>query len=916
VILRISCVALLLALAAPRSPGQGKECTCNQGKACYHQLRCPSSAPADPDPCPACLGSAHENPPKEWNDPCWQSPRMACFLRRHAASWGISCSLCLEDKCCPFPNWKNCPECHGDAAECRDPGMASILDEVKNQKAIGGKAVEMAMSGRYVIVTDLRGVKIATERGSPRYVTKHELMHLYLQRAEQARKDFEDHFGGVASGRSVMVIVESDGTRRQFSKVYFGNQDTNLLYGSGRGGLAGGLAGNGFAISGRDDDDLQFTCRHMIGHLCISSYAGGEVNEKHLPQWLFRGAAHWLSKLHPRAKDFSTYCAYEGITVSGSGKNWEARARGIAARGPSNDPVERMLQAATAKTMTYDLHVRSWSYFEVFLREERESFVRLVQLLRKAMEPRAAFKEAFGQAPEYVDDRWRERVLGKRSDVQATTKERNNEVDADAASSRELADIGSEADLSLLAGKIRGLERCQNIKTARLLVSMVDGRDSDRVREVISLVLSRTTDEEVLAWMRGEGYEKAGKLGRAALLRMFGEARHQPARDLLVRALSDGFWLARANAARSLAQLQDKESIVRIGQIAGSDGEAKVRIAAMDALAAFGPDAGQTVPLFESNLGNRAWQVKTATCAAFKALGNSAAVDTLIARLDREGGRIHDDIRQALKALTGMDKEEWDTEKWTRWWGREKRFREVDEKMREQLEKEGRETPEPEGAGGETRTVVREKEPPNTYYGIKLYAKAVGYVLDISQSMEQGFRVSEGIQEKLGRTYNGTSRIEVCREELAQSITALDPRTRFNIVFFNDKVRSWKDAPVPAAPTTKDSAISAIRNAAIGGQTNHYDALKEILQMRGGAGGWSPDFGDTPDTIFFLTDGTPTDGEITKADELLGWLRERNRFARLRVHVIAMGNTGVDLNYLRRLAEENEGTFLHFSGDH
>ena len=41
----------------------------------------------------------------------------------------------------------------------------------------------------------------------------------------------------------------------------------------------------------------------------------------------------------------------------------------------------------------------------------------------------------------------------------------------------------------------------------------------ERVRAVINLMFERTEDPEVLAWMRGEGYKRAGKLARAALIR-------------------------------------------------------------------------------------------------------------------------------------------------------------------------------------------------------------------------------------------------------------------------------------------------------------------------------------------------------------------------------------------------------------
>ena len=86
----------------------------------------------------------------------------------------------------------------------------------------------------------------------------------------------------------------------------------------------------GFILSGRQDDDLHFQVRHMVGHLCVSTYHSHGVHAKHLPQWIFRGAAHWLCKLHPRSGAFVTYCSYEGVKVTGSGRDWHIKARKIA----------------------------------------------------------------------------------------------------------------------------------------------------------------------------------------------------------------------------------------------------------------------------------------------------------------------------------------------------------------------------------------------------------------------------------------------------------------------------------------------------------------------------------------------------------------------------------------------------------
>ena len=71
-------------------------------------------------------------------------------------------------------------------------------------------------------------------------------------------------------------------------------------------------------------------------------------------------------------------------------------------------------------------------------------------------------------------------------------------------------------------------------------------------------------------------------------------------------AVDVGFWLVRANALQALGRIKDVESIARIASIAGTSETAKVRLAAMDALADFGPDAKGTIPEFEKNIGHKA----------------------------------------------------------------------------------------------------------------------------------------------------------------------------------------------------------------------------------------------------------------------------------------------------------------------
>jgi len=895
---------------------EDSKCTCGNGTASYLWLKCPKAAPGDPDPCPAVRDGLHigGRMPREWNDACIQAPRMECFLRRHGAAWRIQCSLCAAKPCCPFPNWSCCPRCTGAArAPIRDARFAGFVEA---QRKIGASdGIEVATSPHFVAISDIKSLRLVTAQGGKRRMGKHELLHLYLQRAELARRDFEQAFGSAYHERSVLVLAADEKVRARFAQSYFGHVPTCLRRGyNSTKTVAQGWAINGWCTVGEDDDELHFRMRHMLGHLFMSTYMRASPMEKYLPKWIDAGAAHWLCKLHPRAKNYAHFCLSEGkgrtkYRVSaaavqaglhlGSGKRWAARAKKIARKGPRADPVEAMFSASTVKQTGYEFHIRAWSWFDWFLREDRANFVDFVRGLRRAEEPRAGAKRVWNQPPEVVDERWRHHLLGHRKLEKASEKK----TKADTATVTDLKAIRRESDMRILAGRIRGLERCETKAIAETLVGIVDKRASDRVHEVVAMVLARTTDEKVLEYLRGDGYQAARKMGRAILCRAFGEQKNSEAASVLRDALRDKFWLTRAHAARSLAQIRDRGSIPALAELAATASVGKVRIAAMDALALFGAPAKGAAPRLAANLTHRAWQVKVATCQVLARLGNEAVVDALIERIDLEGGRIHDEIRRTLGSLTGM-RREWRAETWRKWWEKQKRFKDLERKSRKALGID-------EGKPGQSGRYAQQRKPP-TYYGIKVFARTVGYVLDISGSMKQGFELSKSWQKILKRTYTGRTRIDVCKEEFAYSVGELDPRTRFNIYFFNAYARAWQSTPV-AAGALGGNGVSAVRNAAPAGETNYYGVLKLVLGEREG---WNPRFADTPDTLLFLTDGLPTAGEITKADELLAWFGERNRFARLKVHVIALGRAGVDPELLRELAERNGGTFVHLTGTH
>jgi hypothetical protein len=304
----------------------------------------------------------------------------------------------------------------------------------------------------------------------------------------------------------------------------------------------------------------------------------------------------------------------------------------------------------------------------------------------------------------------------------------------------------------------------------------------------------------------------------------------------------------------------------------------------------------EPVPMIAADLGASDWQVRVAAARALGAIGVASAVPDLITRMENDDGRVREECHDALKRITRDDLGD-NPDRWRRWW--KSRRGEAPPPPRPDT---------PEAADPRSTGTVDPEDP--TYYGIRIVSERVGYVLDRSQSMSTVFRPTESLQRRLRRAGEPRPRIEFARDELSDSVNRLDPRALFNIWTFHDVVDSWKPAPVVANGTNRARAIGFLRGLEVGRATNYHDALRAVLGIPE-VGLPTPGFRPTPDTVFFLTDGEPTVGEITDADELLGWWEEENRFARLRCHVIAFGDKNLNFDLLAAMARGSGGTLLH-----
>ena len=172
-----------------------------------------------------------------------------------------------------------------------------------------------------------------------------------------------------------------------------------------------------------------------------------------------------------------------------------------------------------------------------------------------------------------------------------------------------------------------------------------------------------------------------------------------------------------------------------------------------------------------------------------------------------------------------------------------------------------------------------------TFFGIPLESKRLAFVLDHSGSM----LIPDTSGEKI------RTRWETLVDQLDHAITALPAKgVEFNLFFFSNSADSFKPKSVEATPAERDAAKKFIASIEPKGETNVWAGLVLALD--------EPDV----DTIVLLTDGEPSTGEFTTAKDILREVSLRNRFRRIVISTVSIGQ---DSGFLRQLAAANHGAY-------
>jgi len=132
--------------------------------------------------------------------------------------------------------------------------------------------------------------------------------------------------------------------------------------------------------------------------------------------------------------------------------------------------------------------------------------------------------------------------------------------------------------------------------------------------------------------------------------------------------------------------------------------------------------------------------------------------------------------------------------------------------------------------------------------------------------------------------------------------TTLSPQHRFNVIFFNEEVHSFRDNLVRADVETIEDACRYIETFGVGDLTNAEKGLGIALRMK-------------PHVIFLLSDGLPSRG-MTDPGELITAVKARNMLPRTRIETFGFISKDRGLSeqirareFLEGLAKENFGRF-------
>lgn len=288
-----------------------------------------------------------------------------------------------------------------------------------------------------------------------------------------------------------------------------------------------------------------------------------------------------------------------------------------------------------------------------------------------------------------------------------------------------------------------------------------------------------------------------------------------------------------------------------------------LRLIALDCLADL--DDQETLTRAHALFTDEEWTVRAAAYDFARRVRAVPSIPLLLARLPLEKGRLREDVVRALRWLTGQNLR---TElQWNSWWRDQAAWFEL-----------------PPAPKNDPLPAPREESNTRSYYSLEIVSDAAIFIVDTSGSMEA----------KIG-TGNERTRLMEAKRQLTRVLDGIPATHRVNVLPFSSGVQPMLTKLTAASADVKKTLQTAVAALRSGGGTNVHAALQAA-------------FADPlVDTLYLLTDGSPSMGVIVDPTELANEVQKWNRTRKLTIHCISVGTNSP---MLQRIAKESGGRYV------
>lgn len=414
-------------------------------------------------------------------------------------------------------------------------------------------------------------------------------------------------------------------------------------------------------------------------------------------------------------------------------------------------------------------------------------------------------------------------------------------------------DPGLNKKLLRGVGRGRGFERVLSVRLCRHI------QDEDLEEKLVKLL--RDKDERVVDEV-------------LAILAERKVASALPELEKLVEKSKDGLRVTAALDAIYAIRGNDPEWIERLMDYVSS-GDPDIRNSALEAIGR-SRNPRFMEPLLLA-LDHELWSTRLAAARGLERMRQKEAVGALCSRIGKETGRMAHELAEILWRLTGKPFRT-SGGRWKDWWDNEGAgFELVSESELRKIEREEEER--------RLRQISK-----TSFFGIRIESERVIFIIDVSGSMGEPTR---------GRYVgsDGPRRMDVAKRELVRCLEALDKKSLFNIVPFSDFASQWRKSITERTPEALEEAKDFLTKVDANGGTNLFGALRMAFEDH------------DVDTIFVLSDGEPTVGEITDGNAIRASVAKWNKHRGVKLHCIAVGGS---LQVLEWLAKDTGGRYVKY----